>query len=491
MGHRGHAEVKTPNLDRMAKEGAQFLNAVTQNPICTPSRVSFLSGQYCLNHGYYGLSGPNPKGLPSLFGHLRSHGYTTAAVGKIHCPEYWVEDDCDYFQETYENCSIGGVSGYSDYLKSKGLLHLRDDANGYDADPVERPGQQFDGRVSNLAYEDSVEAWIVREVTGFMDRAHSSGKPFVVQASLPRPHARYIPSEPFWSLYDESAIQLPPNAEYDMQGKAPHMIAAAENFKTGDWALFEPKTYAHARLRKLHGYLGCVSQVDHAVGELLDWLNTKGLEQDTIVIYTSDHGDYACEHGLMEKAPGICSDAITRIPYIWRWPGHIRTGATVSEIVEAVDVANTLCSLCGLPLLETADGADLSHLLKGGTGAVHEIGVTEFAFSKSVRKGNFRLVYYPLEMFPEEYPDGFCELYNLREDPWEMNNLFFVPEYRPKIAELKTELLHWLVIKKRPRTAAPHIRFEGDQAVTRFRNTVNLDGKIHPSRLLGRPNRHL
>ena len=86
LGHKGHPDVKTPNLDRLAAQGVRFDNAITQNPICTPSRMCFLSGQYCHNHGYYGLSGPNPGGLPTIFGHFRRAGYRTAAVGKIRRP---------------------------------------------------------------------------------------------------------------------------------------------------------------------------------------------------------------------------------------------------------------------------------------------------------------------------------------------------------------------------------------------------------------------
>ncbi|RKY64075.1 MAG: hypothetical protein DRP99_02825 [Candidatus Latescibacterota bacterium] len=108
LGHKGHPDVKTPNLDRLAAEGVRFENAITQSPIGTPSRVSFLSGQYPHNHGYYGLSGPRPRGLPTVLGHFRRAGYRTAAVGKIHCPEYWVEDDSDLYLETCEGCSVGG-----------------------------------------------------------------------------------------------------------------------------------------------------------------------------------------------------------------------------------------------------------------------------------------------------------------------------------------------------------------------------------------------
>ena len=99
LGVAGHPDVKTPNLDRLAREGVRFTTAITQNPICTPSRVSFFSGQYCHNHGYYGLGGRNPGGLPNILGHFRKFGYATAAIGKIHCPENWIEKDCDYFKE--------------------------------------------------------------------------------------------------------------------------------------------------------------------------------------------------------------------------------------------------------------------------------------------------------------------------------------------------------------------------------------------------------
>ena len=483
LGHKNHPDVKTPNLDRFADEGVRFDNAITQNPICTPSRTSFFSGQYPHNHGYYGLGGPNPCGLPTILGHFRHSGYRTAAMGKIHCPEYWVEDDCDYFREVYPGCSIGGCPEYTAYLSRKNVLEDRDDIRFQEQPPG--GGQNVDGRASRLKYEDCVEAWIVRETIGFMERAVAENKSFIVQASLPRPHQIYAPSEPFWSMYDESKLSLPPNADYDMvkAQKAPHLRQAAERYKTGKWTIFEPRTFEAGRMRKLHGYLGCVSQVDHAVGELLEWLKEQGLEEDTIVIYTSDHGDYACEHGNMEKAPGICSDAITRIPYIWRWPGRFEAGHVADEIVEAVDLPTTLCTLAGLEPLQTSDGNDLSHLLHGENEQVHKIGVTEFAWSKSVRKGKYRYVYYPLGMFPEEYPEGFGELYDLREDPWEMENLYFKREYAAIVEELKADLLDWLITTTRPATVLGVRTFGGEQAITRFHCTTNPDGKIHPDRI--------
>ena len=123
------------------------------------------------------------------------------------------------------------------------------------------------------------------------------------------------------------------------------------------------------------------------------------MADDTIVVYSSDHGDYAAEFGIMEKAPGICSDAITRVPFIWRWPGRFPAGHVAGELVESVDFAATACALAGVDAMETGDGHDLGHLLRGESGAVRRVAVTEFAFSKSVRKGRYRYVHYPAGMF--------------------------------------------------------------------------------------------
>jgi arylsulfatase A-like enzyme len=481
LGHQGHPDVRTPNLDRMASEGVRFGCAITQNPICTPSRVSWISGQYCHNHGYYGLSGPDPSGLPTVLGHFRQAGYRTAAIGKIHCPENWVERDSDVFHETC-GCSVGGRSAeYADYLEARGLSELED--HGALGEFGERGVQSVEGRPSKVSYADGQEGWIVRKTMEFMGSCAKQGTPFFAHVSLPKPHQCHTPAKEFWDLYDEARLTLPPNADYEMQGKAPHLRQAAEHWRRGAWQLFEPKTFEAGRLRKLHGYLGSVSHVDHAVGELLDWLDETGLSGDTIVVYSSDHGDYACEHGIMEKAPGICADAITRIPMLWRCPGRFKAGHAAHEIVEAVDLANTLCALAGLEAMETADGRDISHLLRGGSGEVRAIGVTEFAWSKSVRMGPYRLVYYPREMFAAQYPDGFGELYDLDADPWEMHNLYFKADYADLVQRIRAELLDWLVTTTRPATIHPAVSETSAQSELHYHHAVNPDGKTHPDRI--------
>ncbi|MBD3422028.1 MAG: sulfatase-like hydrolase/transferase [Chitinivibrionales bacterium] len=475
LGCNNHPEVKTPNLDAMACGGVRFNNAIPQNPICTPSRVSWLSGQYCHNHGYYGLDGPHPFQLPTIFGHFRRQGYKTAAIGKIHCPAHWVENDTDVFHEA-ATCSVDGRSpDYTAYLEERGIADLEDHAALREFG--DRGRQSLDARPSEIRYEDSPEGWSVRKSIGFMQDCIDKGKPFLAHVSMARPHQCYTPARQFWDRYDESKLTLPPNADWDLEGKAPTLRGMVAKFKEMEY-LFDPPTYKAARLRKLHGYLGNVSHVDHAVGEILDWLKSSGADEDTIVIYSSDHGEYVCEHGIMEKAPGICTDTVTRIPMVWRWNGHLEAGHVAQEVVEAVDMAPTLCSLAGIPHLETADGRDISHLLRGKSGEVHKIGVTEFAWSKSVRKGNYRLVYYPPEMFPDDYPDGFGELYDIKSDPWEMKNLFFDPEYQSVVREMQSDLLQWLITTTRPRTIFPAKSGHHQYETKEYSNYLDRDGKI-------------
>ncbi len=492
LGHQGHPDALTPHLDRMTREGCRFDKAITQNPICTPSRVSFLSGQYPHNHGYYSLSGRNPGGLPNIFGHFRAAGYFTAAMGKIHCPEYWVEDDCDVFHESnsFTAGSVVGRSGsYTRFLRERGVEHLEDHI--LLPEFGERGRQSIDSRPSPLAFEEAQEGWLANTAIQTMAEAQRRAQPFLLHVSFPRPHQCTTPCQEFWDLYDPQQLSLPPNADYDMSiaVKAPHMQASARRWRESDWQLFEPKTFEAGRRRKLHGYLGAVSQVDAAVGTLLDHLRASGLAENTIVVYSSDHGDYATEHGIMEKAPGICSDAITRVPLIFWAPDRIDAGGVISDIVELVDIANTLCALAGIELMETSDGRDISPMLAGEPGDPDHLGLTEFAWSKSLRKGDYRLVHYPRAMFPAEYPDGFGELYDLAADPWEMRNLYFEPDYQDIVAELRSDLLEWLITTTRPGTVsgvnsarfgAPALNRQRRQ---RYQTVVNRDGKINPRRL--------
>jgi choline-sulfatase/uncharacterized sulfatase len=483
LGHAGHPDVQTPHLDKLAGEGARCRNAITQNPICTPSRMCWISGQYAHNHGYYGLSGGKPEGLPTLFGHFRSHRYRTVAMGKIHCPEYWVEDDCDVFHETC-GCSIGGrSSAYHQFLVEQGAEH--DEDHGRMPEFPNHKGQPLDGRPSRVSYEVSQEGWLARESVAEMRRSQEAGQPFCMHVSLPKPHQVYAPAQEFWDLYDEDSLTLPPNADIDLEaaGKAPHLRRMAAWSREGAHALFEPKTFEAQRLRKIRAYLGQVSHVDHAIGEIMTGLDDLGLRDDTIVIYSTDHGEYVYEFGISEKAPGICADSVCRIPMLVRYPKRIPAGIEVDDLVETVDLVNTLCAFAGVPELSTADGYDVSGLLCGDGPKVRDVAVTEFAWSKSITNGRYRLVHYAEQHWVCQQQLGFGELYDLEEDPWEMRNRYDDPELAQVRAQLQGQLLDWLMTTTRNRTQLHAIRESGEQWQSRYNNSVNADGKF-PPRLL-------
>ncbi len=479
LGIKHHLNAKTPYLDALAKDGILFDNAQCPSPICTPSRVSWISGQYCHNHGYYGLEGENPHGLPTVFGHFRNNGYRTGAIGKIHCPEYWVEDDCDTFIEA-RGCSIGKSPEYTAYNKANGFDTISDEKTiaetGYNGN-----GQIVDGLPSRLNYAQSQERYIVDESISFIKKSVQDEKPFFLHTSFGKPHQPYIPAKEFWDMYPDEEIVMPENIDYDSSKKAPHLRRMQEYWtENQNWIVFEPKDKTHGMRRKLRGYLGCVTQVDYAVGELVEFLKKEGLYDNTIIVYSSDHGDYACEHGLLEKAPGICSDAICRIPLIVRYPGGARENVILNDVVEAIDIVPTLCNLVGIDELETADGKALSELFKDENAKLDDdtLALTEFAWSKSLRKGAFRFVYYPKKMFNDDYPEGFCELYNVENDPWEMNNLFFDKNYATMISEFKEDLTELLITTARVKTVERTALKTTNQRKFRYGKGTNADNKF-------------
>ncbi len=208
MGCQGHPDVKTPHLDALASKGVMLNNAYAQSPICTPSRMCFLSGQYCLNHGYYGLMGPPPGHIPSLFSHVRKLGYRTGAFGKIHTPQNWLGKDTDVMADMGSRDSSLGcgttdpANDYDAYLESRGLAHERDDKviPEWFARHGGTKGQGIDARASRLDLADTVDGWSAGRAEAFIRESAAGEAPFCAWLTLPRPHETYLPAQEFWDL---------------------------------------------------------------------------------------------------------------------------------------------------------------------------------------------------------------------------------------------------------------------------------------------------
>jgi len=323
---------------------------------------------------------------------------------------------------------------YSAYLAEKGLLHLRDDTNY-------RGRKSHDGCASELSFEDSAEGYCYKSFCDFL-KDRPGDKPFLFQLDPIHPHSMYIPVRKFWDMYGGIELELPPSADEDLSDKPLYQqdLLARHKSESDEW-LFEPKTYEAGRLRKLQGYYGCVSQLDYMVGLVMQKLQEISEVENTIVVYCSDHGDFALEHGFLEKAPGVSYDAVTRVPFIWNWPGGKFTGGSIEELVESVDLFPTLCNMTGVASPDSIDGVDISDMLMGKVSPVRDFVACEFPLSRVIRTKEWKLCHRPRGIFKEKDDEG--ELYNLTEDPWEMTNLYGEARYSDIREELRRRLFDW------------------------------------------------
>jgi choline-sulfatase/uncharacterized sulfatase len=463
-------QVLTPNTDRLAAEGVRFTNHYTQNPICTPSRVCFHSGQYCHNHGYYSLNGPTPA-FPSYLHQFKAHGYRTAAVGKLHLPDnprHWLTDACDLLAESFRGPDGERQSTlYAQYLRDVGCEDL-DDSNHL----RERKGpQHWDARPSIIPLEHCVESWITGMATGFIEKL-GVDEPFAMQLSYPRPHHILTPDQRFWDLYPAD-IAPPATLMADASHRPPNFQAMVKYCREELTWTFEPKTFAAAAHRVWRGTLALATQNDHFFGRLFDCLRSTGRYENTVIFITADHGLYHGHFGIMEKAPGICSDAIGRVPAIWRVPG-VAGNRVVNALTEHVDTPATFCSLAGVPAMDTGDGVDLSPLLRGTVTSVKDVAVTEWPWSKALRWRNWRFVHYHRKMYEGQ---DIGELYDIDADPAEMRNLYHDPAHQAIVHECRRRLLEWITETTRITTMWPVL--EEDRPAFRLKQPYRLsaDGR--------------
>ncbi len=418
----GHPEVQTPQLDRLASEGVRFTNAYAQNAICTPSRMTILSGCYSSVHGYYGLYGREPDiSLTSMFEYFGEHGYRTGALGKLHTPRYWIERHCQFVYDEFIE--------YPKYLEGAGLYD-RNDGRGF-------MGPR-NGVASPLPFEHSCEMALAKQAVRFLrnqgepkDRAEEA-EPWMAWVSFSRPHGPLTPSEPYASLYPPDHVELPPTSETE----CPRFRRMRRE---------NSERYDEETLRQnLSAYLGLCTQVDAAMEVVLEELERLGVMDNTIIVYTADHGDFAGEHGLWEKVGGISSRAVTRVPLIVRYPRSVVEGLVRSRVVETIDIFPTFCELAGLPVSDHLQGRSFVPLLGDDPERTREDALTENSYRKALATERFRFV--------ANIGDESDELYDVENDPWELHNLIDDPDYAEVASRMLRRTLERVVRARRPVT---------------------------------------
>ena len=442
LGANGNAEIHTPNLDRLASEGLNFDHYFVQNPVCMPSRLSFLTGQYPSTLGVTHMGVPVPEDIVALPHLLRNSGYTSANIGKLHFlphanrdhrtihPAYGfdhleISDEPGPYADAYRAWVARQAPDQLDVL-SLGLppaTQVWQEQMGVH-DGIVHPEERFplkalpfrgDSRYTHTAF--------VAEQTMEFIAAHREA-PFLCIAGFYSPHSPWVAPQEFIDLYDPQALSIP---------SYPDEI---EKKRT-------PADFTEAELRRAHhGYYAMVSDVDHHVGRILRRLDELNLAEDTIVVFTSDHGEWLGEHLKYGKGyPG--HDCVTRVPLIVRWPGQMsKTGRRISDIVEGVDVLPTLLDCAAIQRPAHLQGRSFFPALKDGAWSGRPAALTEMHGWKTLRSDQYR---YVLDR------DGREQLYYLPEDPRAYCNLSADPAHGAALAQMRHQLLVHQLESERPR----------------------------------------
>lgn len=414
LGCAGNDEIRTPNLDRLAASGVRFENAFCQTAQCRPSRFTIWTGLYARTHGLATNATPEdpPEAtLPELF---RDAGYRTASIGKHHMDKE--REDDRGFDEVIDLLDYAEFFGESfvplDESELTGLK--RTDLAG----------------INPLVPELHPTGYWTARTVEFLREAD---EPFFLWCSFFRPHSPIDPTREWAARYDPAELTLPPNAHYELDAAVPGLDWVHE--KHGG-----PFDEAENR-RILALYYAAVSEVDHGIGRILDELERQGLAEDTIVVFTSDHGELMSAHGGWTKGQQGY-DELLRVPLILR-PLAGEAGLVRSELVGLIDLLPTLVEWCGLDAPGRVQGRSLEGLLSGREESWREAIFNEFGnpYGESTRTvrthGSKYVAYREAEQVVYE------QFFDLERDPWEMDNAVADPEFAEEVADLRAALDAW------------------------------------------------
>lgn len=467
LGISNHV-LATPNLDRLAAEGTVFDRAYCANPLCSPSRSSIITGQYPSTHGCWTIGTKLDESRPTLGSYLHEAGYATSLIGKAHfqplasTPEqtsleapptlrdldFWAGFHGPYYGfdhiELARNHADEGWVGqhYALWMEENGLSTWRDHFRGPDNAGA---GRRY---AWDLPQEHHYTRFVADRSVAAIDRAADDDQPFFIWASFQDPHPPYLVPKPWASQYDAADIELPsrPDAA-ELAGASPwHRLTQQPDPDFGPWQetpydnhgfrchLIDPDTLR----RDIATYYGMISFIDSSIGLVLSHLEERGLAENTMVIFTTDHGHFLGQHGLIAKGAFHYEDLI-RIPMIIRYPGVVPMGHHTSALQSLVDFAPTFLTAAGASPRPDMQGVDQWSCWTGSGGPARDHVIVENRHQpttvhiRTYVDDSYKLtVYRGME---------FGELFNLTEDPDEHRNLFFDPDYQQLRLEVNERFL--------------------------------------------------
>ncbi len=414
LGCYGHPLVKSPNIDRLAQRGVRFHNAYCQYPLCGPSRASFMTGMYpdqTLIHRnaiYIREHVPNVKTIPQMF---RDAGYFATRIGKIF----------------HYNVPLHiGTGGHDDPYSWDHTINPR----GRDRDDEPkifslRPGS-FGGTLSWLAAdgtdEEQTDGIAANEAVKLLKEYGKNKKAFYLAVGLYRPHTPYVAPKKYFDLYPTSKIKVPqvPDGYLDTLPKPAQqsLLRKKEQVNLAD----------DLARQAIQAYYASITFADAQLGKILDALDEAGLTENTIILFTSDHGYHMGEHGYYQKT--TLFENATHVPLIIAGPGVKAAGETAKSPVEMVDFYPTLADLTGLKPPKSISGVSLVPALQDHTATPRKMAFTQYAGGYSLRTPRYRYT-----EWGEKGKLG-AELYDHQTDPAEMKNLANSKDHAQIISEL-------------------------------------------------------
>jgi len=481
LGCAGNLEIKTPNIDRLAKGGVQFTNAYSSCPVCVPARSSILTGRTIFNVKVLGngdIDNDNIPNIPTFDQVLSDNGYHTEYYGKWHAPYKFTSKYNNAVNPTNKSKFTdlpGKVEGFRKYLDEMGIIqrpananelidnmslrpyvplpidgrygikedNIADDTNG------KKPKRQKVSQAENFGIflgpaDGSLAAYEGSEALEALKNM-KPGKSFSLTCSFGPPHPPYVVPKKYADLYQPGILSVPASINDNLQN-APYQ----RNKTSFDSHFQNPEMVQQMK----QVYYGMVTQVDEWVGKLLDELDRKGLTENTLVVFVSDHGEMMGDHGLNSKMKMY--EGSVHIPLIMRLPGIIPAGKKVDTPVSHHDLFASILDYTGMKIPEN-DGRSLRKLVDGKSDpvdfAVSVWGQINNGGPFMVRKGDWKMIVY-LQMADNNQKTATSALYNLKSDPNEMNNLIGTnpekPTYEKVGNDLKLTLKDWMIKTKTP-----------------------------------------
>lgn len=471
----GHPHLHTPNFDRVAAKGVRFSNAYVQSPICGASRMCYYTGRYAASHGAQWNGFPLRVGEVTIGDHLRKLGMNSWIIGKTHMKadaegmarlglspdsqigarqaecgfDNWCRDDGLWGQGP-DGFYDEKRSPYNEYLKSKGYPSENpwaDFANAGITDEQIASGWMFRNadQPANIREEDSETPWLTSETIRFVDEAEG---PWMAHVSYIKPHWPYIVPAPYHDMYGSNHVPAP--RRHDMERDNPHPVYGAymENKVASAFQREE------VRQKVIPAYMGLIKQCDDQLGRLLDHLEATGKMDDTMIVLTSDHGDYLGDHWLGEK--DLFHEQSVKVPMIIfdPRPQADSTRGTVNDaLVESIDLAATFVEAAGGTVPDhIIEGRSLVPWLHGETPDWRKYVISEYDFSATpqavklgleprdarlfmVFDGRFKMMHTAAGFRPM--------LFDLETDPDEFVDLGESPDHAAVLERLYSHLHEW------------------------------------------------